>query len=156
MEFYILRHGEAEPRDAGIADADRALVKKGKIDVRAVCKAARRAKVEPQLILTSPLRRTRETAEIAAGVWDCPLKETDAMLPDANPEAIWTEAAGSKAERVMVVGHEPHLGKLISFLLGAEISVDFKKGGLIRIDTQRGKARAWLKWMLTPRLARAL
>ncbi len=157
MELYILRHGEAEPRDSGVAEADRALVKKGKSDVRDVVKTARRAKVDPQLILTSPLRRARETADIAAEAFqDCPLKETDALLPDADPSAVWKEAAGLKKDRVMVVGHEPHLGYLISFLLGNEITVDFKKGGLIRIDVEgRGKPRGTLKAYLTPRLARA-
>jgi phosphohistidine phosphatase len=156
MELYILRHGEAQPREPGVADADRALVKKGRDDVRDVVKAARSAKVDPQLILTSPLRRAKETADIAvAGFKKCPLKETDAMLPDASPDAIWKEASALKMGRVMVVGHEPHLGQLISFLLGNEITVDFKKGGLIRIDVEgRGKPRGRLKWYLTPRLAR--
>lgn len=158
MELYILRHGEAEPRDSGIADEDRALVKKGKADVRAVCEAALRANVEPQLILTSPLRRARETAEIAARVFkECPLQETDAMLPGADPREIWNESLGLRMERVLAVGHEPHVGTLLSFLLGSDIAVDFKKGALVRIDVQgKGKPRGVLKWVLTPRLARAL
>ncbi|MEI9814757.1 MAG: CHAD domain-containing protein [Acidobacteriota bacterium] len=57
MEIYILRHGEAEPRETGVDDGNRALIAKGKRDVRDVLKAARRAKVAPELILTSPLRR---------------------------------------------------------------------------------------------------
>jgi phosphohistidine phosphatase len=159
MELYILRHGEAEPHDSGKADADRALVKKGKADVRTVCKAARRASIEPQLILTSPLRRARETAEIAVSVWDCALKETDAMLPDADPGSAWKEAcANTKVSRVMLVGHEPHMSRLIGFLLEHPMDLDFKKGGLIRIDTPKrgGSPKGSLKWMLTPRLARAL
>ena len=85
-----------------------------------------------------------------------PSTQSDAMLPDADPSVVWKQAAGSKQERVMVVGHEPHLGHLISFLLGNEIAVDFRKGGLIRIDVKgRGMPGGLLKWALTPRLARA-
>jgi phosphohistidine phosphatase len=158
MELYILRHGKAEPRRLGLAEEDRALVKKGKDDVRDVAKAVRRAKVEPQLILTSPLRRARETAEIAVSVFKgCPLDETNALLPDASPEATWKAAcANTKVTRVVLVGHEPHLGLLISFLLGNEFAVDFKKGGMVRIDTPKrsGNPNGVMKWMLTPRLAR--
>jgi phosphohistidine phosphatase len=160
MELYILRHGEAEPRESGIADADRALIKKGRVDVRDVCKAARRAKIEPQLILTSPLRRARETAEVAASVFEgCPMKDTDAMLPDASLDAAWKEAcASAKVSHVMLVGHEPHISAFVGYLLGHPIGIEFKKGALIRVDTVKrsGSPDGTLKWMLTPRLVRNL
>lgn len=158
MELYILRHGEAEPRESGTADGDRALIKKGKSEVRDVAKAARRAKVDPQLILTSPLKRARETAEIAASVFKgCAIKETDALLPDASPDAAWKAAcSNAKNSRVILVGHEPHLSHVLSFLLEGEIAVDLKKGALVRIDTPKrtGNPNGVLKWMITPRLAR--
>jgi phosphohistidine phosphatase len=159
MELYILRHGEAQPRESGITDGDRALVKKGKSEVRDVVKAARRAKVDPEMILTSPLRRARETAEVASSVFKgCPIKETDALLPDASPDVTWKAAcSNAKATRVLLTGHEPHLSHFISFLLGSEITVDLKKGALVRIDTTKrsGNPNGVLKWMITPRIVRA-
>lgn len=160
IEIYVFRHGEAEPRDAGVVDADRALTRRGKNDVRAVLKVAKKAITAPQLILTSPLRRARETAEIAATVFrGCPVVASDRLKPSAAAQGIWKEIGEDpKLERVVVVGHEPHLSHLVSFLLEAPISLDVKKGGLIRIDCpdRLTSPRGVLKWVLTPKLARSL
>ena len=158
MEIYILRHGEAEPKNQGKPDEDRKLIAKGKRDVRAVVTAARNAKVVPQLILTSPLARAQETAAIAAGAFpSCPLAITDNLLPDAQPAAIWKEVcARPDVARVLLAGHEPHLSRLIAYLLDVSLAIDLKKGALVRIDMESSESppRGVLKWILTPRLVR--
>jgi phosphohistidine phosphatase len=160
MEIYILRHGEAAPRDPAIPDENRKLTAKGKRDVRNVVTAASNAKVAPQLILTSPLTRARETATIAAAVFgNCPIAVTEHLRPEANPASIWREVcAKPKVSRVVLVGHEPHLSHLIAYLLDVSLSVDLKKGALVRIDSAERDTppRGTLKWMFTPRLAGAL
>jgi phosphohistidine phosphatase len=159
MELYILRHGEAEPRASGIPDGPRKLIAKGKRDVRAVLKAALKANLRPDLILTSPLRRARETAAIAAALCGCErVMETRSLLPGANPALVWKEICSLReVQQVVLAGHQPHLGHLIAFLLEAAVMVDLKKGALVRISTpaKPGPPRGVLKWMLTPKLARA-
>jgi phosphohistidine phosphatase len=159
MEIYILRHGEAEPDAAGRADRDRKLTAGGKRDLKAVLQMARKAGVEPQIILTSPLRRAQETAEIAAEVLRVKrIVETRNLLPGASPDLIWKEiGAHYKVEEILLAGHQPHVASLASLLLEAAVMVDFKKGALVRIATQAslGPPRGVLKWMITPKIARA-
>jgi phosphohistidine phosphatase SixA len=57
-----------------------------------------------------------------------------------------------------IAGHNPHLGSLMAMLLEAALMVDLKKGALVRITTQSrlGPPRGVLKWMITPKVAKAL
>jgi phosphohistidine phosphatase len=159
MEIYVLRHGEAEERETGLADRDRKLTARGKQDLKAVLKLARKAEVEPDLILTSPLRRAQETAAIAAEVLGSKrVVETRNLLPGASPELIWKEiGTDHKVDKILLAGHQPHLGSLIGLLLEAPVMVDVKKGSLVRIVTQSrlGPPRGVLKWMITSKIARA-
>ncbi len=159
MEIYVLRHGEAEERETGLADRDRNLTARGKQDLKAVLKVARKADVAPELILTSPLRRAQETAAIAAEILGCKrVVETRNLMPGASPELIWKEIGGEhKVDKILLAGHQPHLGSLIGLLLEAPVMVDLKKGSLVRISTQArlGPPRGVLKWMLTSKVARA-
>ncbi len=157
MEIFILRHGDAEPRGAGIPEADRALTPKGKRDLRAVLAVARGAKVDPQVILTSPLLRAQQTAAAAAKVFGAPVVETPNLLPGASPDLLWKQLGAMKEkEAILVAGHEPHLSNFTRFLLESAIALDFKKGALIRVTTRNrvGPPRGVLKWILTPKLAR--
>jgi phosphohistidine phosphatase len=159
MEIYVLRHAEAEERETGLADRDRKLTAKGKRDLKEVLKIARKAEVAPDLILTSPLRRAKETAAIASEVLNCKnVAETKNLLPGASPEQIWKEISTDyKVDKILVAGHQPHLGSLIGLLLEAAIMVDLKKGSLVRIEThgKLGRPRGVLKWMITAKLAKA-
>lgn len=158
MEIYVLRHGEAEERETGLADRDRKLTAKGKRDLKDVLKMARKAEVAPELILTSPLRRAQETAAIAAEILGCKdVVETRNLLPGASPEQIWKEIGTDyKVEKILLAGHQPHLGSLIGLLLEAAIMVDLKKGSLVRIEThgKLGPPRGVLKWMITAKVAK--
>ncbi|HEY2844474.1 MAG TPA: phosphohistidine phosphatase SixA [Bryobacteraceae bacterium] len=159
MEIYILRHGEAEMREEGKADRDRKLTAAGKKDLKSVLKMARKMGVAPQIILTSPLRRAQETAAIASEVLHSKhVVETKTLLPGASPDQVWKEiGALPKVESVLIAGHNPHLGSLIGLLLEVALMVDLKKGALMRITTQSrlGPPRGVLKWLITPRLAKA-
>jgi phosphohistidine phosphatase len=148
MELYILRHGEAEPRATGRPDEDRALTDRGKRQVKAILRQARK-ELNVDLVLASPLRRARETAELVPG----PLRITEALMPDTAPPALWKELREEPAESLILVGHQPQLGQFIAFLLGASVEVDLKKGALLRIDCNRSTTpQGTLKWFLIPRL----
>ena len=158
MEIYVLRHGEAEETETGLTDRDRKLTAKGRQDLKAVLKIARKAEVAPDLILTSPLRRAQETAAIAAEVLGCKrVMETRSLVPGASPDQIWKEIGSEhKVDTILLAGHQPHLGSLIGFLLEAPVMVDLKKSCLVRIATQArlGPPRGVLKWMITPKVAK--
>ncbi|MDQ6663733.1 MAG: phosphohistidine phosphatase SixA [Acidobacteriota bacterium] len=158
MQIYILRHGIAEDQKPGFSDADRALTKEGREKLEAVLKRAAEAGLSPSTILTSPFLRATQTAEIAAKTLkhiSTPVR-TDALIPSSSPRAVWDEIREYRsADQLLLAGHEPLLGQLVSYLLGApSLQVDMKKAALVRIDLEgfRGEPHGVLKWMLTPKL----
>ena len=157
MKICLLRHAEAEPRGLNVAEAARELTSNGKRELRAVLKLARDAGVEPEVILTGPWTRAKETAIAARDAFGCEqLIETKSLLPDVPPSHIWGEIRSLRPlKEIMVVGHEPHMSRFAAFLLEAPIAIDFKKAGLVRIEVQdkEGPPRGVLKWMLTPKVA---
>lgn len=158
MEIYILRHGIAEEAHAGMRDADRALTGEGKTKLQPVLRRARAIDVQPPLILTSPYRRARETAEVAAEALRnaSKLVNSKTLTPESSPEAVWDEIRNHKTNaQIMIVGHEPLLSSVYAYLLGAgSVQIDVKKGSLGRIDVDRfsGQPRGVLRWLIHPKL----
>ncbi len=158
MRIYILRHGIAEDAPAGGSDANRALTQEGKQKLRAVLERARRAGVRPALILTSPLKRALETAEIAASILEVSgdLVRTNALAPNSSPERVWKEMRAQKAEEILLAGHEPLLSTLVAFLLGCDaLMVRMKKGALVCVDAdaEGTQPHGVLNWMLISKVA---
>jgi len=160
MQIYILRHGIAEDRRPGRSDAGRALTDDGREKLSAVLRRAQGAEVAVTKILTSPLRRAVQTAEMAAEALapgTRPIR-TDALAPESSPERVWAELrkyAGEPA--VLIAGHEPLLSATAAFLLRAGPSIiDLKKGALARIDVDENTDRPQgvLEWLLPPKLAK--
>lgn len=158
MQILLLRHGIAADRAPSGRDADRELTSDGEKKLRQVLSVAKGAGAAPSLILSSPYRRAVQTAEIAASVlgYRQQILQTAALTPGGSPEAVWEELRAHKDEReVLLAGHEPLFSALAAYLLNSpSLAVDFKKGALLRVDTQSFGAspRCELRWMLTPRL----
>jgi phosphohistidine phosphatase len=159
MEVYLLRHGIAEKTAPGGSDAERALTQKGRQKLRQVLRLARGAAVNPSLILTSPLVRAVQTAEVAAEIFAYrhEVVRTDALLPTASPQEVWQELRSHKNEpELLLVGHEPLLSQAASHLLGTPgLHLELKKAGLVRLSLDRFGPQPCgvLKWLLTPRVA---
>jgi phosphohistidine phosphatase len=159
MQLYLLRHGIAEDGRVGTSDADRALTAEGRRKLRQVLTRAAKAGVKPDLIISSPLKRALQTAEIAKNVlgYGEAISRSNALTPGADPKESWSEIrAHSAADCLLLVGHNPLFSSLAGFLLGtAEAQIDFKKGALMRIDFEKIslQPRGVLRWYLTPRLA---
>lgn len=155
MELYLLRHGIAEN---GSPDAGRKLTDRGKEKSAAVARMARRAGVEPSLIVSSPYVRAVETAEIVAAEmgYAAPIVRFESLVPHGTPEGVWNDIADHRSESaILLAGHEPLLSILMAWLLASPaLRVEMKKSTLVRIDVDsfRGTPRGILRWMIVPRL----
>jgi phosphohistidine phosphatase len=158
VRIYILRHGIAEEAARGGSDGARALTAEGKQKLRTVLERARDAGVRPSIILTSPLKRALETAEMAAAVLDVKreLVTTNALSPLSTPQRVWNEIRAQRTDRVLIAGHEPLLSQVVGFLLKCPaLQLDLKKGALVSlsVETRESGPLGTLKWVLTPKLA---
>jgi phosphohistidine phosphatase len=166
MDIYLLRHGLAVERGtAGFEDdATRPLTPKGRRQMRKLSAAIKKLALSCDLILASPFLRAKQTAEIVAAGLKLKkhLKFSNALAPGGSAAVLFRQLARLKPspERVLLVGHEPDLSRLISRLItgGLELQMDFKKGGLCKLEVIKphdGKC-AKLVWLLTPKQLRSI
>jgi phosphohistidine phosphatase len=154
-----LRHGIAEDRAPSGRDSDRALTDAGKHKLEKVLKRARKAGVNPTLIISSLYARAMETAEIAARLLDykSEIVRSDRLVPHASPQDLWAEVRAHRDEpSLLLAGHEPLFSATVAYMLGStRAMVEFKKGALVRIDfaTIGADPKGVLQWMLTPKTA---
>ena len=152
MLLYLLRHAEAEPHCAD--DFSRRLTEKGGKQARRVGCFMKEQCMRPDLILTSPVVRARETAGIVSRI----LGKTDiSEVPWAacgmNPERALAEIqAYSRFKSILLVGHEPDFSSLVSTLLdlGKSSSVNISKASLTQIEAQRLVPGAGVLQLLLP------
>ena len=161
-ELYLIRHGLAEERgDAWPDDAKRPLTEEGMSRLRRAARALVRLDVTVDVVLTSPLVRARQTAELLAAAFSPhpSLVNVDALAPGGNPPAMAAEIEKhGRRHHILIVGHEPGLGELAGWLVGSRNAIEFKKGGICRIDVEGSTLRGGgaLRWMMTPKILRAL
>lgn len=117
VQVYIIRHGHAVDEGPGLADESRYLSKKGRKNVREVGRVLHEAGVELDAILTSPLVRAVQTAELIAERLDFVgiVEALPALAPGIPPRIVAAELA-SRGNRVAVFGHEPGLSALSAYL----------------------------------------
>jgi phosphohistidine phosphatase len=166
LRLYLLRHGIASPRDPRRYPDDslRPLTSSGKRRLASAARGMRRLRLSVSKIYTSPLRRCVQTAEIIArDLKPSPPVRTNRLL---IPGASTARAVGFLSSRpptgtLLLVGHEPDLSRLASFLLhGGNVTpaMIWKKGGLCRIDFE-GKVSpgmGQLAYHVPPRLLRSV
>lgn len=126
--------------------------------MEAAAKGMLAMKLEIELILTSPLVRAKETAVIVAEALG--LKEQFVVCPALSGGKTPADVVKAlkkqigQAQRVLAVGHQPDLGRLVSYLTTGQekLTVNFKKGGLCKLiaDTLKPGQCAHLEWLLTP------
>src|SRR5436190_20233478 len=117
MKLYIVRHGIAYEADSQTTDSQRALTTQGREKINKVAHALKKLGLQPDLILSSPYVRAEQTATILAKEFDCKkdLKFSDQLVPTGKAEAIINEIAQNyQVNELVIVGHEPCLGLLIS------------------------------------------
>jgi phosphohistidine phosphatase len=144
MRLYFLRHGRADWPDWKKPDDERPLTESGKKEVRQVSKFLNRLKVQPDLIVTSPLPRASQTAKIAS--------EDEALEPGFGMSELRTVLKRHGSKILMLVGHEPDFTSVISELTGACLKLS--KGGVALVDIDSESEEGRLLWLFSPKFAR--
>lgn len=151
MKLYFLRHGKADWPNWDKPDDERPLTKKGKKEMRRVAKLLCKLKITPAM-LTSPLPRARETAEIVADCLCLELREDNLLGKGFGAAKLRQILKSNDVDELMLVGHEPDFSAVIRSLTGANIKL--AKGGVARVDLEQGVQNGRLIWLLPPKLAR--
>jgi phosphohistidine phosphatase len=152
MQLYFLRHGEADWPHWTRPDDERPLTDFGKKEVRQVAKFLNRFKVKPDLIVTSPLPRALQTAEIAAQQLKTKLRQDEALEPGFGISELRTVLKRHRSKVLMLVGHEPDFTSVISALTGGFLKMSKAGVALVDIDPETEKGR--LLWLFPPKFAR--
>src|SRR5215469_5055745 len=149
MELIFLRHAIAFPRDGKrwADDTQRPLTMEGVKRARRAAVGLKRIVKRPSLVLTSPLVRARDTAAIFAQAARWPeAVECEALSPGGSPEGALDALRrhGAKAECAAVVGHQPHLGRLLALCLRGNAraeAFELKKSAVVCVQFE-GPPRA--------------
>jgi phosphohistidine phosphatase len=162
IELLLLRHGIAAERSPERPDVGRALTERGRQRSRAVLERAVALGLQGDRLISSPLTRARQTAEIALSAGLAPALElSSALEPGSDPLALLATWLGAmpgvslERRRLVLVGHEPDLGQLASRLLGAPPgAIELRKSGLalLRLASPAAEAgTASLQLLLRPK-----
>jgi phosphohistidine phosphatase len=142
-QLWLLRHAEAEPHGTR-ADSQRRLTERGERQARAAGVALARLGASFEAVLFSPKVRARQTAELAAGAWTDDTRARLAVHASLAAGFDGAQAlelsAGLQADgRLLLVGHEPDMSRVLADLTGAR--ADVKKGGVaaVRLEGAGGE-----------------
>ena len=152
MQLYFLRHGEADWPDWSKPDDERPRTDYGKKEVRQLAKFLDRLKVRPDLIVTSPLPRALQTAEVAAEQLKAKVRQDEALEPGFGITELRTVLKRHRSKVLMLVGHEPDFTSVISALTGASLKLSKAGVALVEIDPEAEKGR--LLWLFPPKFGR--
>jgi phosphohistidine phosphatase len=162
MKLYLVRHGIALDRlsDRVKTDAERPLTPEGKQEATHVAEGLKTAGIKLDLLVTSPLVRARQTADVFADVFKLAGKKLicEALAPGGTPRDLYKLLRNSKADSVALFGHEPDMSELACALLKADFNIAFKKAGVCRIDVSEMPplTPAELRWFMPPKLSSQL
>jgi phosphohistidine phosphatase len=156
--LYLLRHAKSSWKDAHLQDFDRPLNGRGKDSAPLVGRVMRKRKLKVDLVLCSPAARARQTAMLvkesaglpAETLYDERIYEADA----ARLLEVVTQAA-EPADALMLVGHNPGMEELLTFLTGEERRMPTAALACVTLDVEKwGKVRARagrLEWLVRPK-----
>jgi phosphohistidine phosphatase len=162
ISLFLVRHAVAEERgDDWPDDAKRPITSDGAAKMRRAIAGLRALDLKIDIVFTSPLTRAVETAELlVSGLKPAPaLRPLPALAPGTPPAKVAEALVAEKdVKAIALVGHEPGLGELAAWLIGARTPLPFKKGAVCRIDiTELPPGRTGqLVWFATPKMLRAL
>ncbi len=145
MELIIIRHAVAEERETfakkGLEDQLRPLTLKGRKKMQKICQHIHDHIKGVDVIVTSPLVRARQTADIISQFYlQAKIIEAPELAPHCAALAFikWLRTQGANYKKIIIVGHEPHLSTLASLLISGknESFIDLRKSGIIGIELE--------------------
>ncbi len=162
--MYLMRHGIAAEPTRGTSDADRALTEEGVRKTTRVAAGLKALGVELDAILTSPFRRAEETARLVADVLNptLPVELYPPLASGAVPlDVLKGLKLARRVTRVMLVGHQPDLGELASYLMTGSAglaALPFRKAAVASFSVASLPPRhaGLLDWFVTPAQLRAI
>jgi phosphohistidine phosphatase len=160
MKLLMIRHAIAEEREdfarTGKDDRLRPLTEEGRKKMKLAARGLRALVPDLDLLATSPLTRAAQTGAIVDTVYGGVKEvEIEELTPEAAPADFlrWLRQQ-QKHETIAVVGHEPSISQILSWLLtgGERRLLSFRKGGacLLEFSGEVGAGTATLLWALTP------
>ena len=150
MHLYFLRHGAADWPDWDQPDDERPLTKAGRKEMHVVGEFLAELKVRPDVILTSPLPRATQTADIAGEHLKVRAREEKLLAPGFRVEDLTRLLRKYPQQVLMLVGHEPDFTLVIGGLTGANLKLS--KGGIALVDLNLRKGK--LLWLFPPKIAK--
>lgn len=152
MKIIFIRHAAAIDRCDAIAEEKRYLTPKGRISFRETARTMIKKRVDPELIITSPLLRAIQTADILAEslTYNGSLEALDELEPGFDIDQLRNLLHRYRhISELVIVGHEPDFSSIITSLLGLDKGFAFKKGGAVSLtvdpaDLRRGAGFKWL------------
>jgi phosphohistidine phosphatase len=149
VKIYLIRHAQAFPASSSVPDTSRYLSAEGRQTARAVGRTLRTEEIEFDAILTSPLVRAVQTAELIADAVDFlgVIEATSGLLPSAQARPA-AELFAGKGEAVAAIGHEPLMSALGAVLLAREGFPPLRPGQVCLIENGEPK------WSLNPEVMR--
>lgn len=158
MQLLLLRHGKAEDCSPG-GDFSRQLEEKGHEQARHAARILAAADLLPDLVLSSPVLRARQTADTFSAAAGMPGAIIQTWLScGMSPETALAELAlFPEFDRIMIVGHEPDFSRLIERCLGTTADcIEVRKGSITCLDLRPPKPRATLRFLIPHKLAKHL
>ncbi len=153
MKIYFLRHGEADWPGWDRPDDERPLTKKGRKEMKRVAEFLSEHEMIPAVLLSSPLPRAYETAEIVAEELDLEVTEDQSLAPGFDSEKLVALLRQHPGQDLMLVGHEPSFSEVIGALTGGNVKL--AKAGLARVDLDDPtQPRGQLIWLLSPKIVK--
>jgi phosphohistidine phosphatase len=160
MNLYLMRHANAGIRRGNPAlDDKRSLVKEGKDQCMLMARMLSALKVQVDVVVSSPLKRSLQTAQFVATElgYEAKVEVSAALEPDAD-YADFIEMLAKYADRegILVVGHNPNIFRFLGHLITGNggAAIRMRKGSVARIDMDRHPSL--LQWLIDPRMARAI
>lgn len=146
MKLYLVQHARPKPKEE---DPERPLSDEGRLEATKMAKFL--SKLEIKTIIHSGKLRAQQTAEIFANFLKVEVKKEGDLEPLSSPK-VWYQKLQNQTEDLMIVGHLPHLEKLVSLLLCNDEEkkiVEFQQGGVVCLE----KTENWtVRWTITPDL----
>ena len=152
MHLYFLRHGEADWPEWEKPDDERPLTKRGKKEIKKLAKFLTGLDVDLDEVLTSPLPRAAQTADIVAKHYRLEAHRENGLKPGFGHRDLEKLLQDRADLSLMIVGHEPDFTNVITYLTNARMKLS--KGGVVLVDVDSAK-KGRLLWLFPPRFAKA-